>query len=226
MLVRTLATSLKMGLGEGLRLSLLFPALSLYTPLEVRGLENLQGAKSFIFAANHSSHLDAPLVLAALPSRLRLQTRVVAASDYFFNSWWKGAIVSILLNAVPFTRHGAAAASSVREMQQILNQGCNLLIFPEGTRTTSGSLHSFKRGVGKLTISTGAAVVPVWIEGTYLAMPKGARWPHHQAVTITFGQSLKFAPTTDALVVAQTIEQQVRILAGRSEVVASHTTAA
>ncbi len=199
-------------LGEALRQILLFPALQLVAPLEVKGLENLAGEGSFIFAPNHSSHLDAPLLLAALPLHLRMRVRVAAAADYFFNTGWKGAAVSVLLNAFPFVRKGPNRAISLIQSQQILSDGDSLIIFPEGTRTPDGQLQPFKRGVGYLAMGQQVRVVPVWIEGTRAVMPKGARFPQRHPVTITFGPALRFAPGSDPSQVATAVERQVRVL--------------
>jgi len=204
-------------LGESLRQKLIFPLLSLFTPLEVKGLEHLQDKGPFIFAVNHSSHLDTPLLLAALPSALRMQTRVAAAADYFFSSSWKGTLVSNLLNAFPFVRQGANRVDSLVLAQQLLNAGQNLVLFPEGTRTTDGKLQTFKWGVGWLATHSEAAVVPVWIEGTRAAMPKGARWPRRHSVLVSFGAPRRFLLASDSKQVAAEIERQVQNLSPASD---------
>src|SRR5438309_339059 len=65
--------------GEVVRQTCLFPVLRSYTCQQVYGSEQLSDTGPYIFAANHCSHLDAPLVLAALPPFLRLRVRVAAA---------------------------------------------------------------------------------------------------------------------------------------------------
>jgi 1-acyl-sn-glycerol-3-phosphate acyltransferase len=198
--------------GEILRQLILFPLLRLFTPWQVKGLENLQGDGPFIFAANHSSHLDAPVLLAALPLRWRMRLRVAAAADYFFNRPWKGALLSWTLNLIPFVRKGEGCQASLEEARRRLKIGQSLLLFPEGTRSPNGQLQSFKRGIGFLATTTQAQVVPVWIEGTYRSFPKGARWPRRQPVTITFGQPISFRPNSRPEEVAAETERQVRRL--------------
>lgn len=199
-------------LGEGLRQFGLFPALQLYTPLRVSGLENLVKVEQAIFAANHSSHLDTPLLLAALPLRLRMRIRVAAAAEYFFNEGWKGALVGMVLNAFPLVRKGPGKEDSLLQVQHILDEKHSLLIFPEGTRTRDGQLQPFKRGLGWLATTTEVQVIPVWIEGTHAAMPKGSRWPCRHPVSIRFGQALRFAPGSDPVEVSAEVERQVRAL--------------
>lgn len=200
-------------LGEGLRQLLLFPVLRLFVDLTVDSADNLTNGGPYIFAANHASHLDAPLLLKALPLHVRLRVQVAAAADYFFTNYWKGLLTSMLLNAFPFERKGPGCITSLEQAQQLLGAGHSLLIFPEGTRTKDGRLHPFKCGVGKLALVTSASVVPTSIEGTFAALPKGARWPRRQRVVIRFGIPLHFAPGSNPVHVVTAIEQQVRALA-------------
>jgi 1-acyl-sn-glycerol-3-phosphate acyltransferase len=200
-------------LGEGLRRITLFPLLRMFVRIHVCGAENMTGGGPYIFAANHASHLDTPTLLAALPLSLRLRVRVAAAADYFFTQRWKGALVSLLLNAFSFERKGPGTSTSLAQAQQLLRSGYSLLIFPEGTRTLDGRLQHFKCGVGKLAQEGTARVVPVWIEGTYAALPKGARWPRRQRVVIHLGTPLSFTHDSAPPAIAAEIERQVRALA-------------
>ncbi len=204
-------------LGEGLRRLLLFPALRLFAPMKVVGLENLQSNGPCIFAANHTSHLDAPLLLAALPPRLRLRIRVAAAADYFFTRRWKAALVTTALNAFAFERRGPGCLESLALSEQLVRAGHSLLIFPEGTRARDGQLQPFKWGVGKLALVTGAQVVPVWIDGARAVLPKGARWPRRRPVAVHFGAPLRFADHRSPEEVAAEVERRVRTIAEAPE---------
>lgn len=200
-------------LGELLRSLLLFPALRGFTPLRVEGRERL-GAGPYIFAANHSSHLDAPALLAALPRHLRVKLRVAAAADYFFKSQWRGRLVSLFLNAFAFERQRGGCRASMLYATQLLNSGQSLLIFPEGTRTPDGEIHLFRQGVGKLTLASGVPIIPVWIEGTYAAWPKGASLPRHQPIAIHFGPPIEPGPLeNDPIQISNRVEEAVKALA-------------
>lgn len=219
--------SLRNWVGEGLRQTLLFPAMRQRVPLQVSGLENL-GNGPYIFAANHSSHLDTPILLQALPLQLRLQTRVAAAYDYFFTSRCKGLALQILLNVFPFVRKGPGAQDSLQQATELLAAGQSLLIFPEGTRTADGQIHRFKLGIARLATTSKVQVVPVWIDGTYAAMPRGTNWPCHQAIRVTFGEPVSFiaadptALTPASLkVVTQAIENRIRAMVGQQNVKAA-----
>lgn len=200
-------------LGEGLRCLLLFPVLRLVAPLTVEGIEHIQGEGPYIFAVNHTSHLDTPILLAALPRDLRLRVRVAAAADYFFTSRWKGMLVRTLLGAFAFERKSSGCLSSIACAEHIIHAGQSLVLFPEGTRAQDGHLQHFKWGVGKLALATGVQVIPTYIEGTFAALPKGVHWPRRHHVTVRLGAPLTFAAGSSPTTVASAIEHQVRALA-------------
>src|SRR5579883_682598 len=108
--------------GEMLRQLLLFPALRAFVSIRTNG-KKLPGHEAYIFAANHSSHLDAPVVLAALPLSVRMQIRIAAAADYFFGQRWKGALVRLCLNAFPFKRKQPGCQESLNYAEHLLRQG-------------------------------------------------------------------------------------------------------
>jgi 1-acyl-sn-glycerol-3-phosphate acyltransferase len=201
--------------GEFLRQAVLFPAIGHYAPLKIEGRENLvKLPHPVIFAANHASHFDTPSILAALPLKRRLRLRVAAAADYFFKGFWKSRAVRLIFNAVPFARKGSDCFASLQAMNKLLADGHDLLIYPEGTRSTTGEIAHFKKGVGLLVKSTHAPVVPVYLAGTYESFPKGARFPRHYPVTVRFGAPLYFAPGTSAEHIAAQVENAVRALSG------------
>jgi 1-acyl-sn-glycerol-3-phosphate acyltransferase len=158
----------------------------------VSGLENLAGLEPpFILAANHSSHMDTPAVLLALPPRLRRRTLVVAAADYFYKNRLVGGLVSLALGTVPLDRQGAGT-ESIGTIERLLAEGWVVLAFPEGSRTRDGRLHRGKTGVARLATSARVPVVPVGIHGTYQALPHDRRLPRRAPVEVRFGKPLRF----------------------------------
>lgn len=141
-----------------------------------------------VFVANHSSHLDAPLILTALPSGWQKRTAVGAAADYFFDVWWRAHSAALVFNAFPVER--SSAHRSVGIARSLLAEGWNLLVFPEGTRSRDGWMGDFKRGAAMLAAHAGAPVVPVALAGAFRAMPRGRAWPlpGRPPVVVRFGE--------------------------------------
>jgi len=160
----------------------------------VEGLDVLDRvAGPVIFAANHASHLDTPLVLLSLPDEWRRRTAVAAAADYFFDTWWRAVGSSLLFNTFPIDRHGGTMAATPGE---VLAEGWSLVIFPEGTRSRDGWTGSFRMGAAYLAHAHGVPVVPVAHRGTFAAMPRGQGWPSRgrRQLTIRFGEPLRAEP--------------------------------
>jgi 1-acyl-sn-glycerol-3-phosphate acyltransferase len=136
------------------------PASRMLAPATLRGLEHLRHLEGpVIFAANHASHVDTPLLLSNLPLPFRHRTVIAAASDYFFDRTWKAALWSFALAAVPIerTRVNRRSADLAAEL---LEDGWNLVIFPEGGRTPDGWGQPFRGGAAYLARRTGCPVVP------------------------------------------------------------------
>ncbi|MDQ3645576.1 MAG: 1-acyl-sn-glycerol-3-phosphate acyltransferase [Actinomycetota bacterium] len=191
-----------------LQSGLLFPVVRwLCRPLVVAGQHRL-GDEPVIFVANHRSHADTALLLAALPRSVRDRTAPAAAEDYFFAGRAKGILVPLLTGAFPFPRRGPEGLSRVAGT---LEQGWSVVMFPEGTRSVEGRLGSFKKGVGILA-TQGATVVPVGIAGQGDVLPKGARIPRQAPVAVVFGAPVRFDPAESPAAVAADLESRVREL--------------
>ena len=143
-----------------------------------------------IFAANHASHLDTPLILLSLPDEWRRRTAVAAAADYFFDTWWRAVGSAIVFNTFPIDRRGGSMATTPGE---VLADGWSLVIFPEGTRSKDGWVGRFQLGAAYLAVQHGVPVVPVAHRGTFAAMPRGQGWPSpgRRQLTVRFGEPLQ-----------------------------------
>lgn len=174
----------------------LAPLIRFETAPRVSGADVLDGlAPPVIFVANHSSHLDAPLVLTSLPPEWRERTATGAASDYFFDSWWRATATALVFNAFPVERAGGHGRAT-RLARDLLDDGWNLLVFPEGTRSRDGWVAPFRLGAARLAIEERVPVVPIAVRGTYQAMPRGAGWPAkgRPPVRLRFGRPVRPAP--------------------------------
>lgn len=140
------------------------PFMRFLSSMDVRGAETLPVGQTMIFAANHVSHLDTPLVLSALPVPVRRRTVVAAALDTFFTRATKAVPTVMLFNAIPIERHKVNRRSA-ELAQRLLEEHWHLLIYPEGGRTTNGDLQEFRGGAAYLSERTGAVVVPTFVCG-------------------------------------------------------------
>jgi long-chain acyl-CoA synthetase len=150
--------------------------------------------RNTIVVANHSSHLDMGLVRHALGSYGDSLVSL-AAQDYFFEGGGalggaKRAFFANLTNLVAVDRQGGFRAA-LRQAKEILEQGKTLLVFPEGTRSTTGEVGDFKPMIGQLALAHGVDVLPLFLSGTHAAMPKGAPLPTRRDVGARIGLPLR-----------------------------------
>jgi long-chain acyl-CoA synthetase len=162
--------------------------LRLVFRLQVKGLDRVPIGDAFVLTPNHVSLLDPFAVAAALDdSRLR-QTFWGGASTWAFGNPVTRS-VSRLTRTVPIDPQ-RAAVSSLAFGAALLQRGDNLVWFPEGERAPDGKLKPFRPGIGMLLERYPTAVVPVWISGTFAALPPGRWLPRLRRVTVRFGDPL------------------------------------
>jgi 1-acyl-sn-glycerol-3-phosphate acyltransferase len=131
-----------------------------------------------IFVANHSSHLDTPTILRAMPRKWRSRTAVAAAADYFYDSRWKARGVALLFNTVPIGRKGGGLGEGATDhVDRLIDDGWNLVMFPEGTRSRDGKVGRVRSGAAVIAANHDIDVVPIYVSGTHEAMPPGQNWP-------------------------------------------------
>ncbi|MHB8294865.1 MAG: lysophospholipid acyltransferase family protein [Acidimicrobiales bacterium] len=167
------------------------PALRILAHPRAAGLDRLTNLSApAIFAANHQSHLDMPLLLASLPERFARNAVVGAAADYFFGTRLQGLVSAIVLGAIPIERE-RLNRTSTDLAAELLDGGHSLIIFPEGGRSPDGWGQPWRGGAAYLSLRCNVPVVPVNIDGTRQLWPKGARLPSRGHATITFGLPLR-----------------------------------
>lgn len=178
------------------------PVLAYYTRRRCSGIAGLAALPGpVILVANHSSHIDTPILLCALPRRWRQRTTVAAAADYFYRNRSRAWLVSLLFNTVPVQREGGAAAELER-LGRLLEERWSLLVYPEGTRARGHAPGRLRTGAAVLAARHQLAVVPVHLSGTRAAMPPGRIWPRRRLwqrrhpVRIAFGDPIR--PTSPA----------------------------
>jgi 1-acyl-sn-glycerol-3-phosphate acyltransferase len=155
------------------------PVMAWYVRRRIEGREVFSGARPpVVFVANHSSHMDTPTILRALPRGWRQRTAVAAAADYFYRKRWVAAAVSLLFSTVPISRRGGGMENgSADHLHRLLGQRWNLLLYPEGTRSRDGHRGKLHSGAAVLAAAHDVAILPIYVNGTRDAMPPGRSWP-------------------------------------------------
>lgn len=178
-----LATWGKKGLGLGQKLfyeRVLDPTIT--------GTAHIPHNEPFIVAANHQSHLDMGLIKVAL-GEAGEKLASLAAADYFFSDKWRRAYFENFTNLVPMERSGSVR-QSLERAEQVLRRGRSMVIFPEGTRSTTGQMRDFLPSVGYLAERANVGILPAYVSGTFDALPKGTSVPRKRKVGVAFGPFL------------------------------------
>jgi len=158
-----------------------------YHRMQVDGRENLPDAGSYVLVCNHTSHLDTLCMMCAVPLAKIHRTFPAAAADYFFSSLPRSAVSAVLINALPFNREAKGAESLAICAKLLENEGNILIIFPEGTRTTTGKMARFRSGIGRLVAGSNLPVLPCHLGGGLRAWPKGKMFPRPHKLHLRIG---------------------------------------
>jgi 1-acyl-sn-glycerol-3-phosphate acyltransferase len=186
------------------------PIMGFYAARRATGRDRLAALKGpVILVANHASHMDTPVILSALPRRLRKKTVVAAAADYFYKNRFTAWLVSLIFNTTPIDRKGGGMSKDGSHLDKLLDQGWNLLLYPEGTRSRSGAPGRIRRGAAVMAAAHDLKIVPIRVTGTREAMPPGRIWPKRlrarplskrHRITVSFGEPITPTGNTTELI--------------------------
>jgi long-chain acyl-CoA synthetase len=183
----------------------ILPLTKVVARIEVRGLENLASSNApLLFASNHQSNLDTPVILACLPRRFRYRLSVAMWKEYFdahfhpaqYPRWdqlWNSLLyyaIAAVFDAFPLPQSHPGARQSLRYTGELVSRGQSLLIFPEGERTESGEVKDFQPGVGMMGARLRLPVVPVRVQGVERLLHRGQALPHRGPVQVSFGRPI------------------------------------
>jgi 1-acyl-sn-glycerol-3-phosphate acyltransferase len=189
------------------------PAMELLASPTIEGADRLAGLEGpAIFAANHHSHVDTPLLLSSIPEPWRHHLFIAAGADYFFTNRVTSTLSALVIGAVPIERQKVARGSA-EKATELIRDGWSLLIFPEGGRSPDGWGHEFRGGAAYLALKCDVPVVPVHVEGTGRILRKGKNIPRPTPTKVTFGTPLVAAEGEDSRRLATRIETAVAELA-------------
>ena len=204
----------------------ILPLGRIFASMTVTGLEHLEAIDGpVIFAANHQSHFDGPVILDSLPPRWRYRVAPAMMREFFNahyfperygrKAWFTNSLNYYLsaafFNAFPLTQGGAGTRQTLRYIGELVGAGYSILIFPEGRRTESGEIARFQPGVGMIAARLGVPVVPVRLEGLDRVLPRHARFPSRASGRCAFGAPMLLNGNDYAALAAQ-VESAVRAL--------------
>ncbi|MFZ9425905.1 MAG: lysophospholipid acyltransferase family protein [Ilumatobacteraceae bacterium] len=178
-------------------------------------LARLDDPPPLIFTPNHHSHLDTAVMAVAVPEPWRSKLVVAAAADYFFDKRWKATMAALALNAIPIDREVTGRKSSDM-IRALVDDGWSLVIYPEGGRSPDGWGQDFKGGAAYLSARTGAAVVPVFIDGTGSIFGKGMKRPKRGTTKVVFGRPMRADESENTRRFSARIEHAVTTLGDES----------
>ncbi len=205
---------------------ILLPIAGMIARRRVFGVENLDSLSGpVIFAANHQSHFDTPIILASLPPRWRRRIAPAMWKEYFdahfhpekysrLERWTNSFLywlIALLFNGFPIPQTEAGAGESIRYMGELVEEGWSILIFPEGERSTTGEIGRFFPGVGMIASRLRLPVVPIRLRGFDRVLPRNARWPHPGPVEVSFGAPIRLQGDSYPAL-ARRVEEAVRSL--------------
>lgn len=176
------------------------------SPLTVRGGENLLHHRVAVYASNHTSYMDTPVVFSALP----FQFRILAKKELWsmpFIGWYLNRSGQIPID----TENAHATLRSLGAGVKALRSGMPLFVFPEGSRTPDGDLQAFLSGAAFLAIRAQVPLIPIALAGVYDLLPIHARHFYACELTMTVGAAID----TSGMTLRQADELTLRL---RSEI--------
>lgn len=211
------------------RLSLatwIVPLARAFAHLRVEGLDHLRDLEGpVVFASNHQSHMDVPVIVAALPGRWRGRVAPAMLKEFFkahfhraehtWRQWFTNSLNYYLacfyFNTFPIPQREVGARHTLRYMGELVSGGASILIFPEGVRSETGHIRPFRGGIGMIASRLDVPVVPVRIDGVDRVLHPSWRMARPGRVRVAFGAPLRLVGG-DYADLARRVEEQVRSL--------------
>jgi long-chain acyl-CoA synthetase len=181
---------------------LILPITRLCARITVQGAQQLDSiGPPLIFASNHQSHFDTPVILSALPPRLRYTVAPAMWKEFFdahfhpqryalrsrLTSSLNFYAATLIFNGFTLPQQETGIRETVRHIGDLVSDGWSVLIFPEGERTWTGAIGPFQPGVGMIAAKLRVPVVPVRLIGVDRVLPRGATMVHPGRVEVRFG---------------------------------------
>ena len=157
----------------------------MFLPVSVDGEEHIQKGQSYVFVSNHQSMFDVWLIYGWLPVIFKWLMKAELRKVPFVGTGCKAA-GHIFVER----RNAKAAMESLHEVEKQLVNGVSTVIFPEGTRSTTGETGRFKRGAFQIALDLGLPVIPLSLDGCFEVLPKGKPFVHRHPVHMYIGEPI------------------------------------
>ncbi len=151
--------------------------------VNTRGLEKIHGVDRCVFIVNHQSYFDIPVLYAGLPYALSF----IAKKELFFIPFFGWGIAAIGHIWIDRENARAARSSISRAIAMLKRKNISLVLFPEGTRSMTGEVGSFRRGSFTVALEAMVPVIPVSIRGTRDILPKKSGLVRPGKATLVIG---------------------------------------
>jgi long-chain acyl-CoA synthetase len=206
--------------------SWILPLARAFAWAEITGREHLRDLDGpVIFAANHQSHMDVPVILAALPGRVRARVAPAMAKEFFKAHFfpeghtWKQRftnsvnyyLAALYFNAFPLPQREAGTRQTLAYAGELLGNGWSILIFPEGERSATGDIKPFRGGIGMMASRLDVPVVPVRIDGVDRVLHMRSKMARPGRVRVAFGAAHRLQGE-DYAALATEVERCVKLL--------------
>ena len=166
--------------------------LSAMHGLRVEGAEHIPAEPPFVMVGNHTSHLDALSLTAALPRRLAGRAVALAAGNVFFGNVATATFAAAALNALPIWRDDTKPADLAFLRQRLTEDAMVFVLFPEGTRSRDGTMGRFRPGIGAFVAGSPVPVVPCYLSGALACWPASRALPRPGPLRLSVGPPLRF----------------------------------
>jgi long-chain acyl-CoA synthetase len=202
----------------------ILPLARAFAWIEVEGREHLRDLRGpVIFAANHQSHFDVPVILAALPGHIRKSVAPAMSKEFFKAHFfpegepWRRVFTrrlnyylsAFFFNAFPLPQREAGARQTLRYIGEVTGDGFSVLIFPEGIRSETGEMVAFRGGVGMIAARLDLPVVPIRLDDVYKILHVKSKMARPGRVRIAFGTPLRLKGD-DYAALAKQVENAVK----------------
>ena len=204
----------------------ILPLARVFARVKVEGLEHLEGLEGpVVFASNHLSHMDVPVILLALPGRWRARVAPAILKEFFkahffprqhtWRQWFTNSLnyflAALYFNGFPLPQREVGARQTLKYIGELAGEGWSVLIFPEGVRSTTADIREFRGGVGMIASRLELPVVPVRLDGVDRLLPTGSQVMRPARVRVAFGAPLRLHGE-DYAALAREVENKVRAL--------------